>query len=163
MARAKASAAKPALARTDESVWSRTTTIFLVLLSIVSLTAIWSILSLISGGYGGYFALLVAVGIVSLLKIFGFDPGFKRAFIATLMMGLSVLYQSYLFAAGTIAGEMGFSLREAAQLIDADFAFALVRAHTTIAELGCYLLSLLLAGVLGLIWTHASAETTTRR
>ena len=113
------------------------------------MAAIWSILSLISGGFGGYMALIVAICIVLMLHSFGYAPGIMRGLVALSLMSLSVIYQAYLFAAGTIAGEMGFTLGESVKMIGPELAYALIRAHLTQIELVCYGLSLLLALVLG--------------
>lgn len=129
--------------------FARISTALLVLLSVASITAIWSILSLISGGFGGYLALIVAVCIVLMLHSFGYAPGLMRALAALVLMSLSVIYQAYLFAAGTIAGEMGFTLGESVKMMGPDLAYALIRAHLTQIELVCYGLSLLLAFLLG--------------
>lgn len=120
------------------------------LLGVTSVAAIWSILSLISGGFGGFFALLVALAIALLLHSFGYRAGVKRAVLAVVLMAASTIYQAYIFASGTIAGEMGFSLRESALLIGPKLAFALVRAHTSAAELWCYGLALIVAFALGM-------------
>lgn len=120
-----------------------------VLLSVASMAAIWSILSLISGGFGGYMALIVAICIVLMLHSFGYAPSLIRGLAALSLMSLSVIYQAYLFAAGTIAGEMGFTLGESVKMIGPELAYALIRAHLTQIELVCYGLSLLLALVLG--------------
>ena len=129
--------------------FARMSTALFALLSVASMTAVWSILSLISGGFGGYMALIVAVCIVFMLHSFGYAPGFMRALAALVLMSLSVIYQAYLFAAGTIAGEMGFTLGESVKMIGPDLAYALIRAHQTQAELVCYGLALLLAFLLG--------------
>ncbi len=94
-------------------------------------------------------ALIVAVCIALMLHSFGYAPGFKRALAALALMSLSVIYQGYLFAAGTIAGEMGFTLGESVKMIGPDLAYALMRAHLTQIELLCYGLALLLALLLG--------------
>lgn len=120
------------------------------LLGVTSVAAIWSILSLISGGFGGFFALLVALTIALLLHSFGYPAGIKRGVLALFLMAASTIYQGYIFASGTIAGEMGFSLRESALLIGPKLAFALVRAHTSAVELWCYGLALVLAFALGM-------------
>ena len=120
-----------------------------VLLSVASMAAIWSILSLISGGFGGYMALIVAICIVLMLHSFGYAPSLMRGLAALSLMSLSVIYQAYLFAAGTIAGEMGFTLGESVKMIGPELAYALIRAHLTQIELVCYGLSLLVALVLG--------------
>lgn len=125
------------------------------LLGVTSVAAIWSILSLISGGFGGFFALLVALAIALLLHSFGYRAGVKRGVLALLLMAAGTIYQAYIFAAGTIAGEMGFSLRESALLIGPKLAFALVRAHTSAAELWCYGLALILAFALGVFLGRA--------
>ena len=135
--------------------FARISTALFVLLSVASMAAIWSILSLISGGFGGYMALIVAVCIVLMLHSFGYRPGFMRALAASLLMSLSVIYQAYLFAAGTIAGEMGFTLGESVNMIGPDLAYALIRAHLTQIELVCYGLSLLMAFVLGWVLGRA--------
>jgi hypothetical protein len=132
-------------------------TLLLTILGVASITALWSILTLISGGFGGYLALAAALCIALLLHSFGYLPGLKRAVLALLLMSASVIYQAYLFAAGTMAGEMGFSLGESAQMIGVDLAFALFRAHVTTLELSCYGFSLLLAAVLGLLLGKARA------
>lgn len=142
----RAAAASPSM-----GFFHHSATFLFALLGVTSVTAIWSILALISGGFGGFLALLVAVAIVLLLQAFGYRFGLKRACLALLLMALSTLYQAYIFASGTIAGEMGFSLRESALLIGPKLAFALVRAHTSAAELWCYGLALMLAFVLGLL------------
>ncbi len=129
--------------------FARISTALLVLLSVASIAAIWSILSLFSGGFGGYMALIVAVCVVLMLHSFGYKPGFRRALAALVLVSLSVIYQAYLFAAGTIAGEMGFTLGESVKMIGPDLAYALIRAHVTQIELVCYGVSLLLAFVLG--------------
>ncbi len=129
--------------------FARISTALFVLLSVASIAAIWSILSLISGGYGGYMALIVALCIVLMLHSFGYAPGGRRALMAALLMALSIVYQSYLFAAGTIAGEMGFSLSESIKMIGPELAFAIIRAHVTQVELVCYVASLFLALALG--------------
>jgi hypothetical protein len=131
--------------------FARISTALFVLLSIASIAAIWSILSLISGGYGGYMAPIVALCIVLMLHSFGYAPGWQRGFMAAVLMALSVGYQGYLFAAGTIAGEMGFSLGESVKMIGLELAFAIIRAHVTEVELVCYLASLLFALILGLL------------
>ena len=74
-----------------------------------------------------------------------------RALLALVLMSLGVIYQAYLFAAGTIAGEMGFSLGESVRMIGPDLAYSLIRAHMTQLELVCYGISILLAFVLGLM------------
>lgn len=129
--------------------FARISTALFVLLSVASMAAIWSILSLISGGFGGYMALIIAVCIVLMLHSFGYAPGFMRALSSLVLMSLSVIYQAYLFAAGTIAGEMGFTLGESVKMIGPDLAYALIRAHQTQIELVCYGLSLFLAFLLG--------------
>ena len=129
--------------------FARVSTALFVLLSVASMAAIWSILSLISGGFGGFMAPIVAVCIVLMLHSFGYASGFMRALAALVLMSLSVIYQAYLFAAGTIAGEMGFTLGESVKMIGPDLAYALIRAHLTQIELVCYGLSLLLALLLG--------------
>lgn len=129
--------------------FARVSTALFVLLSVASMAAIWSILSLISGGFGGFMAPIVAVCIVLMLHSFGYASGFMRALAALVLMSLSVIYQAYLFAAGTIAGEMGFTLGESVKMIGPDLAYALIRAHLTKIELVCYGLSLLLALLLG--------------
>lgn len=131
--------------------FARVSTALFVVLSVASMAAVWSILSLISGGFGGYMALIVAVCIVLMLHSFGYAPGFVRALVALVLMSLSVIYQAYLFAAGTIAGEMGFSLGESVLMIGPDLAYSLIRAHMTQLELICYGSSILLAFVLGLM------------
>ena len=131
--------------------FARVSTALFVVLSVASMAAVWSILSLISGGFGGYMALIVAVCIVLMLHSFGYAPGFVRARVALVLMSLSVIYQAYLFAAGTIAGEMGFSLGESVLMIGPDLAYSLIRAHMTQLELICYGSSILLAFVLGLM------------
>ena len=131
--------------------FARVSTALFVVLSVASMAAVWSILSLISGGFGGYMALIVAVCIVLMLHSFGYAPGFMRALVALVLMSLSVIYQAYLFAAGTIAGEMGFSLGESVLMIGPDLAYSLIRAHMTQLELICYGSSILLAFVLGLM------------
>ena len=140
----RAAAASPSVGVLHHSV-----TFLFALLGVTSVAAIWSILSLISGGFGGFFALLVALVIVLLLHAFGYRAGFKRGCLALALMAASTVYQAYIFASGTIAGEMGFSLRESALLIGPKLAFALVRAHTVSAELWCYGLALVLAFGLG--------------
>ena len=149
MTRAKA---VPKGASTHHGVTGRAATLVFVIFGVASITALWSILSLISGGFGGYLAIVVAIAIVALLHSFGYRPGIKRAIMALLLMAASIIYQAYLFAAGTIAGEMGFSLSESAQLIGIDFAFALIRAHVTALELSCYALSVVLAVLLALLF-----------
>lgn len=129
--------------------FARLSTALFVLLSVASIAAIWSILSLISGGFGGYMALIVAVCIVLMLHSFGYKPSFKRALAALVLMSLSIIYQAYLFAAGTIAGEMGFTLGESVKMIGPDLAYALIRAHLTQIELVCYGLALVFAFSLG--------------
>ena len=131
--------------------FARVSTALFVVLSVASMAAVWSILSLISGGFGGYMALIVAVCIVLMLHSFGYAPGFVRALLALVLMSLGVIYQAYLFAAGTIAGEMGFSLGESVRMIGPDLAYSLIRAHITQLELVCYGISILLAFVLGLM------------
>ena len=131
--------------------FARVSTALFVVLSVASMAAVWSILSLISGGFGGYMALIVAVCIVLMLHSFGYAPGFVRALLALVLMSLGVIYQAYLFAAGTIAGEMGFSLGESVRMIGPDLAYSLIRAHMTQLELVCYGISILLAFVLGLM------------
>ena len=131
--------------------FARVSTALFVVLSVASMAAVWSILSLISGGFGGYMALIVAVCIVLMLHSFGYAPGFMRALLALVLMSLGVIYQAYLFAAGTIAGEMGFSLGESVRMIGPDLAYSLIRAHITQLELVCYGISILLAFVLGLM------------
>lgn len=131
--------------------FARVSTALFVVLSVASMAAVWSILSLISGGFGGYMALIVAVCIVLMLHSFGYAPGFMRALLALVLMSLGVVYQAYLFAAGTIAGEMGFSLGESVRMIGPDLAYSLIRAHMTQLELVCYGISILLAFVLGLM------------
>ena len=131
--------------------FARVSTALFVVLSVASMAAVWSILSLISGGFGGYMALIVAVCIVLMLHSFGYSPGFMRALLALVLMSLGVIYQAYLFAAGTIAGEMGFSLGESVRMIGPDLAYSLIRAHITQLELVCYGISVLLAFVLGLM------------
>ena len=131
--------------------FARVSTALFVVLSVASMAAVWSILSLISGGFGGYMALIVAVCIVLMLHSFGYAPGFMRALLALVLMSLGVIYQAYLFAAGTIAGEMGFSLGESVRMIGPDLAYSLIRAHMTQLELVCYGISILLAFVLGLM------------
>lgn len=131
--------------------FARVSTALFVVLSVASMAAVWSILSLISGGFGGYMALIVAVCIVLMLHSFGYAPGFMRALLALVLMSLGVVYQAYLFAAGTIAGEMGFSLGESVRMIGPDLAYSLIRAHITQLELVCYGISILLAFVLGLM------------
>jgi hypothetical protein len=143
--------ARTAPKRPASSTPNRLVTLLLVIFGVASITALWSILTLISGGFGGYLAIVVAVSIALLLHSFGYPPGFKRAVLALVLMSTSVIYQAYLFAAGTIAGEMGFSLGESAQMIGGDLAFALFRAHVTALELSCYGISLLLAFALGLL------------
>lgn len=129
--------------------FARISSALFVLFSAASITAVWSILSLISGGFGGYMALIVAVCMVLMLHSFGYMPSFMRALAALALMILSVIYQGYLFAAGTIAGEMGFTLGESVKMIGPDLAYALIRAHLTQSELVCYGLALILAFVLG--------------
>gem|GEM_PF-3463588 len=129
--------------------FARVSTALFVLLSVASMAAIWSILSLISGGFGGYMAVIVAVCIVLMLHSYGYTPSLVRAFAALALMSLSVIYQAYLFAAGTIAGEMGFTLGESVKMIGPDLAYALIRAHLTQIELVCYGLALLLAFLMG--------------
>ena len=131
--------------------FARVSTALFVVLSVASMAAVWSILSLISGGFGGYMALIVAVCIVLMLHSFGYAPSFMRALLALVLMSLGVVYQAYLFAAGTIAGEMGFSLGESVRMIGPDLAYSLIRAHITQLELVCYGISILLAFVLGLM------------
>ena len=131
--------------------FARVSTALFVVLSVASMAAVWSILSLISGGFGGYMALIVAVCIVLMLHSFGYAPSFMRALLALVLMSLGVVYQAYLFAAGTIAGEMGFSLGESVRMIGPDLAYSLIRAHMTQLELVCYGISILLAFVLGLM------------
>ena len=131
--------------------FARVSTALFVVLSVASMAAVWSILSLISGGFGGYMALIVAVCIVLMLHSFGYAPGFMRALLALVLMSLGVVYQAYLFAAGTIAGEMGFSLGESVRMIGPDLAYSLIRAHMTQLELVCYGISIFLAFVLGLM------------
>jgi hypothetical protein len=146
----RARTAQKRTANTASGVPNRLVTLLLTILGVASITALWSILTLISGGFGGYLALAAALSIALLLHSFGYLPGLKRAALALFLMSASVIYQAYLFAAGTIAGEMGFSLGESAQMIGVDLAFALFRAHVTALELSCYGFSLLLAFVLGL-------------
>lgn len=129
--------------------FARVSSALFMLLSVASMAAIWSILSLISGGFGAYMALVVAICIVSMLHSFGYTPGLVRGVVAFALMSLSVIYQAYLFAAGTIAGEMGFSLGESVKMIGPELAYALIRAHLTQIELLCYGASLLLALLLG--------------
>ncbi len=137
--------------------FARVSTVLFVILSVASIAAIWSILSLISGGFGGYMAPIVAVCIVLMLHSFGYAPGFMRALVALALMSLSVVYQAYLFAAGTIAGEMGFSLGESVKMIGPDLAYSLIRAHVTQIELMCYCASILLAFVLGWLFGRGKA------
>jgi hypothetical protein len=129
----------------------RLSSYFMALLSVASIAAIWSILSLISGGFGGYMALVVAVVIVLLLHSFAFEAGLGRALFASVLMGLSVLYQGYLFAAGILAGEMGYSLSESVRIIGLELAVAIFRGRTENVELICYGVALLVAFLLGLL------------
>jgi hypothetical protein len=115
----------------------------------LAIAAIWSILSMISGGLGAYFAPVCACVLAWLSSAFGFRSGAPRAFIATLMTLLCIGYQSFLFAAGTVAGLMGLSLNEAVRSIGAELTISIIRAHTSQLQLVCYGLALVLAFLLG--------------
>jgi hypothetical protein len=125
------------------------TSFFMLALCALAIAAIWSILSMISGGLGAYFAPVCAFVLVWLSGAFGFRSGAPRAFVATVMTLLCIGYQSFLFAAGTVAGLMGLSLNESVRSIGAELTISIIRAHTSQSQLICYGLALVLAFLLG--------------
>ncbi len=119
--------------------------ILAILIGALGVGALWSILSLLSGGWGALIAIPVAVAIVLLLAAHHVKPGALRAFLAALLTLLAIAYQSALFAVGVVAGEMGYSLKEAFQTLDLEFASAIIRAHTGQTEIIAYSLAVLVA------------------
>jgi hypothetical protein len=120
-----------------------------VLICTLGVGAVWSILSLISGGLGSYLAIPVAFAIVLLLGAHELKPGITRALLAAVLTAVAIAYQCYLFAVGTIAGEMGYSFGESMQSLNAPFALAIVRAHTGPKEQIAYALAILVALLFG--------------
>jgi hypothetical protein len=129
-------------------------------LAALSIAAIWSIVSMISGGQGAFVAPVCGAVIGGLTIVFGWRRGLIRGLLASLMMMLCIGYQSFLFAAGTIAGLMGLSLSEAIHSMGVDLTLSMIRAHTQHIQLWMYALALIIAFVLGCFWDRKTAKAT---
>jgi glucan phosphoethanolaminetransferase (alkaline phosphatase superfamily) len=116
-----------------------------ILIGALGVGALWSILSLLSGGWGAFIAVPVAIVIVLLLAAHQVKPGWSRAILAALLTAVAIAYQCALFAVGVVAGEMGYSLKEAFQTLDLEFATAIIRAHTGQTEFIAYGVAILVA------------------